>query len=271
MGTSGFSLGPQELKLLFTLEEEDQRVFEFTDARRILESSDNAVKGVLHRLKEKRRIEQIEKGKYLLVPARAGPEGSWSETPYLIVPHLIDEYYVGFWTALNYWNLTEQVPRTIFVATTKRKRNLDYGGTTFQFVTLTDRKFFGSTDEETAGGTFQISDPEKTIVDSLHLPQYAGGLDEIAKALWNGRETLDFDRLVDHADRYGVKVLRRRLAYLLDLLDIADDAGRELIPGDPQGYMPLDPHGPEDIQRYDKQYGLSINRSADELLHWRET
>lgn len=271
MPTREFGLGPQEFKLLFTLEKEDERVFHFSDARRILDSSDDAVKGVLHRLKQKERIEQIEKGKYLLIPVRAGPEGSWSETPYLIVPHLIDQYYVGFWTALNYWNLTEQVPRTVFVATPKRKRNLDYTGTTFQFVTLTEEKFFGSTEEETAGGTFQISDPQKTVIDSLHLPQYAGGLEEVTKAIWNGRETLHFNRLVEYADRYGVKVLRRRLAYLLDLLDIADEAKQELIPEDPKGYMLLDPQGPDEVLDHDSEFGLKINRSDDELLSWRAT
>lgn len=266
-----FGLGPQEVRLLFTLEEEDQRVFEFSDARRILGSSDDAVKGVLHRLKRKHRIEQIEKGTYLLVPARAGTEGSWSETPYLIVPHLVDPYYVGFWTALNHWNLTEQVPHTVFVATTKRKRDLDYAGTTFQFVTLPGQKFFGSTEEETAGGRFRISDPEKTVIDSLYLPQYAGGLEEITKALWRGRDSLDFDQLVDYANRYGVDVLRRRLAYLLDVLDIGDHEQRELLPEAPTGYMLLDPQGPDDVLDYAQSYGLKVNRTTDDLLRWRGT
>jgi len=47
---------------------------------------------VIYRLKKKGRIEEIEKGKYLLIPARAGYDGSWSEVPNFIVPYIIDIY-----------------------------------------------------------------------------------------------------------------------------------------------------------------------------------
>lgn len=238
---------------------------------RILGSTDAAASNVLYRLKRKDRVQEIEKGTYLLVPARAGPEGAWTEAPLLLVPHLIDTYYVGFWTALNHWGLTEQVPRTVFVATTKRKRDVTFGPTTFQFVTLSDRKFFGATEAQIAQGTFLISDLEKTLVDCLGLPAYAGGLGEVVKGLWNARDDLDADRLADHADRYGVKVLRRRLSYLLDVLDIAPDTRDHLVEEDPTGYMWLDPQGPKEVLAYDKTYGLKVNRTEDELLGWRGT
>ncbi|MCZ7362266.1 MAG: type IV toxin-antitoxin system AbiEi family antitoxin domain-containing protein [Candidatus Methanoperedens sp.] len=110
MITQNIKLGANELKLLFTIEEENKSVFSITDAKRILKTSAPSVWNVIYRLKKKGRIEEIEKGKYLLIPARAGYEGSWSEVPYLLVPHIIRAHYIGFWTALNYWGMTEQVP-----------------------------------------------------------------------------------------------------------------------------------------------------------------
>lgn len=141
----------------------------------------NPVKNVLYRLRKKGRVEEIEKGKYLLIPARAGMKGSWSEVPFLLAPHLIDVYYVGFWTALNYWGMTEQVPRTVFVAATKRKRDLEYGPTKFEFVTLAKNRFFGFVEEKAGGGKFNVSSKEKTVIDCLLYPRYCGGLDEAVK------------------------------------------------------------------------------------------
>lgn len=269
MSEQEIRLGPEEVKLLFTLEKEGEGVFEFSHARAILGSTEPAAWNVIYRLKKKGRVKEIEKGTYLLVPARAGLEGHWSELPFLVVPHLIEEYYIGYWTALNHWNLTEQNPRTVFVATTKRKRDVAFGPTTFQFVTLAERKFFGYTEQQMAGSTFQISDREKTLIDCLDIPDYAGGYSEVVKAIWEGRDDLDFDKLLRYAERYAVNVLVRRLGYLLDLLDLAESTRDEIEAKELRGYMWLDPTGPKDRVGYSKAYGLTLNRTEDELLAWR--
>ena len=92
MITQNIKLGANELKLLFTLEEENRSIFTINVAKQILGTSDSSVWNVIYRLKKKGRIEEIEKGKYLLIPARAGYDGSWSEVPNLIVPYIIDIY-----------------------------------------------------------------------------------------------------------------------------------------------------------------------------------
>lgn len=58
--------------------------------------------------------------------------------------------------------MTEQVPNVVFVATTQRKKDLDYGDTRFEFITLSKKRFFGFVKEKTARGTFNISSREKT-------------------------------------------------------------------------------------------------------------
>lgn len=263
------SLGPRETKLLFTLEEEGLDVFGLSDARRILGSSDDSVKAVLGRLKKKGRVRELEKGKYLLVPARAGLQGSWSEVPFLLVPRLLDDYYVGFWSALNHWGLTEQSPRTVFVATTMRKKTLRFGPTTFEFIPLSEKKFFGWVEEEMAGGSFRISDREKTIVDCLDFPKYSGGLDEVVKALWEARNQLDFNKILRYAKRQDVGVLLRRLAYFLEVLGLAKEVRSRIGAMKFRGFMWLDPSGPKKRLGYSKDYGLILNRTKEEILSWR--
>jgi predicted transcriptional regulator of viral defense system len=64
-----------------------------------------------------------------------------------------------------------------------------------------------------------VADEAKAIVDSLDLPDYAGGLGEIAKALRAALETVDVDTLVQYANRMEDKSLGSRLGYLLETLD----------------------------------------------------
>lgn len=270
MITKNIRLGHTELKLVLELEKEEKKVFDTEDAYRILGTSKDSVNTALYRLRKKGRIEEIERGKYLLVPARAGYEGKWAEMPFLIARHLVEPYYIGFASALNYWSMTEQVPSLTYIVTTRRKKDVKYGPLRFVFVTLTENRFFGSIEETIDGKPVYISDREKTIIDCLLHPEYCGGLDEAAKAIWESWEDLDKKRMLEHAEKIGVKVVKRRLFYLLDVLELKDkEIDDALQIHKPTGYMWLDPAWTKNALEYSKEYGLIINRSKESLTRWR--
>jgi len=265
MSAQHLKLGAQELRLLFTLEKENKSIFSMKDAKKILGSSDASVWNVIYRLKKKRRIEEIERGKYLLIPAKAGYEGLWSEVPFLILPNILNEYYVGFYSALNYWGMTEQVPRVVFVATTKRRRDLEYGPNLFKFVKMSKKRFFGFEEGEIAGSKFKISSREKTVLDCLMYPKYCGGIDEVVKGIWEAKKELNFDKLLEYAKKLGVSVVTRRLGYLLEVLSIKKEVADRIASSKFKGFMWFDPLGSKKVLGYSKKYGLIINRSEKEL------
>lgn len=265
MSAQNLTLGAQELKLLFTLEKENKSIFSMKDAKKILGTSDASVWNVIYRLKKKKRIEEIERGKYLLIPAKAGYEGLWSEVPFLILPSILNEYYVGFYSALNYWGMTEQVPRVVFVATTKRRRDLEYGPNLFKFVKMSKKRFFGFEEGEIAGSKFKISSREKTVLDCLMYPKYCGGLDEAVKGVSEAKNELNFDKLLEYAKKLGISVVTRRLGYLLEVLNIKKEVSDKIASSKFKGFMWLDPLGPKKVIGYSKKYGLIINRSEREL------
>ena len=82
-----------------------------------------ATRDALARLVDKGWLERIEKGKYLIIPLEAGPDRTWTEDAHVIAGHLVSPSMVSHWSALNYWNLTEQIPRVTYVQTTARKEN----------------------------------------------------------------------------------------------------------------------------------------------------
>ncbi|MCY4491064.1 MAG: transcriptional regulator [Thaumarchaeota archaeon] len=249
-------------------------VFTFNGAKSILEGTDSAVWNVIDGLKKKKRLQEIENGKYLLVPARAGLEGYWSEDPWLIVPQLIDEYYIGFWTAMKFWDMTEQIPYTVFVATPKRKKNriLKYRKQKFQFVTISKKKFFGYVELKIGKNNhFNISSKEKTIVDGLTHPEYCGGIVEVTKAMWYMQKEVDWTEVYQLTKKIGINVVLRRLGYLLTILDfeqnLSEKIKKEIVS---YPYSFLDPTAAKTKIAYSKNFGLILNRTKDELLNWMD-
>jgi len=88
------------------------------------------------------------------------------------------------WSALNYHGLSDQIPSSVFVCTTKAKRPLNVLNSKFVFVQLSKEKFIGIEKVNIEGREVNLSDKNKTVVDCLDHPEHAGGIDEIAKALY---------------------------------------------------------------------------------------
>ncbi len=159
-------------------------------------------------------VDEVEKGKYLLLGLE--PEMVLSN-PLFIASHLVAPSYVSYWSALHHYGFTEQVPRTTFVATTRKKRPVAYQGFRFHFVAVKSHKFFGYRRERLGDLPTVVADEAKAIVDSLDLPQHAGGIEEVAKALRIALATVEVPVLIEYANRMENKSLGSRLGYLLDI------------------------------------------------------
>lgn len=69
---------------------------------------------------------------------------------------------------------------------------------------------------------FMVTDREKTIIDGLDLPQYAGGIGEIAKALSTAWTQLDESKLRKYAVKIGNSAVAKRLGFLMETLKLGD-------------------------------------------------
>lgn len=81
----------------------------------------------------------------------------------------------------------------------------------YQIVRVKQDKFFGIRKEWIEEVPVSITDMEKTLVDCLDKPHYAGII-EAAKALNNG--SLDYTGLTAYATKIGNFAVIRRLGYL---------------------------------------------------------
>lgn len=266
------TLGDTGSNLLTELTRQGKRLFAFNDAAKIYGTSNSGLHRLLSRLVKRRWLQRMERGKYLILPFEAGREGEWTEHEFIIASYLIDPYYIGFRSALNYYGYTEQVSRTVFIASTRRKSKpaLEISGVTYRFVYMSERKFFGETEVILDKHRVNISEPEKTIVDCLDRLRYCGGAAEVAKALWYGRDELDFVKLAEYARKSGNRAVSQRLGYLLETLSPdRDEAIAILRDGISSGYAPLDTLANTE-GRYLDRWKILINVPENELLQWKE-
>jgi predicted transcriptional regulator of viral defense system len=169
---------------------------------------------LIARLRTDGLVDEVEKGKYLLLGLE--PERVLSN-PLFIASHLVAPAYVSYWSALHYYGFTEQVPLATSVATTQKKSPVLYQHFSFTFVRVKPVKFFGYRRDRVGDLPTIVADEAKAIVDSLDLPQHAGGIGEVAKSLWAALGTVDVPTLIEYANRMENKSLGSRLGYLLEL------------------------------------------------------
>jgi predicted transcriptional regulator of viral defense system len=244
------SMSKQEFAALEAIGQSDIVVFGIADLQKLTGMRITRCYQLISQMKRKGLISEVESGKYVVtVPSR----------PDLLtlVSHIVSPSYISFWTALSFHGFTEQLPKTIFVATAKRKRAIVYEGAQIKFVTLSPSRLFGYI--RTEGGAV-IADKEKSIIDSLLLPRYAGGMIEFAKCLSNAWNEVDPKKLIDYALRMSNGSLIRRLGYMLQELDL--QIKKELVHCLREkigpGYSLLDPLAPKEGS-YDRKWMLRIN------------
>lgn len=214
-------------------------------------------KKVLHtalsRLEKRGFIERIEKGKYMIIPLGA-EKGKYTLNEFVIGSLLVNPYCIAYWSALHHYGLTEQIPNTVFIQTTarKKKQQIEVFGVRYRVVRVKDTKFFGIRKEWIEETQVNISDREKTIIDCLDKPQYCGGVVEVVKALKN--KNLNKEKLLEYAQQIANSGVVRRLGYLYNLLGTDIDAPPIKV----RNYLLLDPTMPHKGTK-DARWRLIIN------------
>lgn len=180
----------------------------------------------LYRLAQKGWLRRLERGIYLLIPLEAGPARNWSENGWVIAQFLTSPAVIAYWSALQHWNMTEQIPQTIFVQTTRRKQPKEIAGVKFQFITVIARHFLGIAMLHIAGKPIQVTDREKTLIDCAARPDLSGGILQLAQALRNSVGQIDWERLDSYLERWGGGAVVKRLGYLVETQGIPHQAER---------------------------------------------
>jgi predicted transcriptional regulator of viral defense system len=172
----------------------------------------------LRLLEHKGWIARLERGKYLVIPLEAGPNRTWTQDSYLIATVLVQPAVIAYWTALRHWNWTEQMPRIVYVQTTKRKsvKRREVFGVLYEFVTVNQRKFYGHKKVWRDGKAVLVTDKEKTLVDCADDVERAGTIEELAKAVKAAAAEISWEKLGEYVRRFPNGAVKKRLGYLFE-------------------------------------------------------
>ena len=64
------------------------------------------------------------------------------------------------------------------------------------------------------------SDLEKTFIDCLFKPDYAGGIVEVARAIYTSKDKIKYDILLEYSKKFHSQAVIKRLGFLLEMLEI---------------------------------------------------
>jgi predicted transcriptional regulator of viral defense system len=217
------------------------------------------------RLERKGWISRIKRGRFAVIPLSSGEARTPQLHEFLIAMEMVSPAAIAYWSALNHHGMTEQIPRTVFVATNHHVQlnTKEALGVTFKIISVRPPKFFGIIKDWIDEQPFSITDKEKTIIDGLDLPKYVGGVGEIAKALKQAWEELDEAKLREYAVKVGNSAVAKRLGCLMEALNLGNPEALRKVVSLAPGFSALDPTLPKK-GKHDRRWGLLINVEVGE-------
>ncbi len=205
-------------------------------------------------------LSRIKRDRFAVIPLSSGEGRSPQLHEFVVAMELVTPATIAYWSALNHHGMTEQLPRTVFVATDHpvRRQPGTVLGVSYKVVALRPEKFFGIEQDWIGERSFKVTDREKTIIDGLDQPRYVGGLGEVIKALSGSWSQLDEIKLRTYAARIGNSAVAKRLGFIMEALGLGDIAAfREAVRLAP-GFALLDPTLPRQ-GRHSRRWGLLVN------------
>ena len=228
------------------------------------DAKESTVRELLSDMTKRGLLMRIKDGAYYIIPYEENAE-TFMPDWHLIVKYLVKDvkHYIGYYSALQIHNLITQpsLKEQIVVAKQIRPSEIKIKDITFQFIYHNESHFFG--EKKTWIDNFNkvsCSDIEKTIIDCLFKPDYAGGIVEIARAIHSTKEKLDYNKLLEYAIKFNSQAVIKRLGYILELLEIKTHIIQELQKIRTASYVVLDTELPKTGKRNSR---WSIQQNLD--------
>jgi len=245
------------VELVRCLAGEGDRVFSIDRARQLAPRvglSDAYLWEALYHLRQNGWIVSLRRGLYAL--SSTVPNATAAHE-FEIAMALVQPAAISHWSALHYHGLTEQPPGKVYVLTTTEatvprlrgdgakvnRTGYPVGDTIYQFIQVKPERFFGTDKVWVGDARVAITDPERTLLDGLAMPQYFGDFAEVLHAFKVRGPDLEIKRIVEYALKLDTAIAKR-LGWILERQGIDASSLERLASLPIKGYRKLDPTGP---------------------------
>jgi predicted transcriptional regulator of viral defense system len=210
------------------------------------------IKEFLLDLLERQLTMRVKKGLYVMLPYDTMKEDFFPNR-HLTASAIVSNkaHYIGYYTALQEHDLTTQPSLVEQVVVDKQVKpsEQEIEDVRFQFIYHNEKHFFGTkkiwVEYMNQSYSIRCSDLEKTIIDCLYRPDYAGGIVEIAKAIYTAQQKFNYTRMLKYLEKMQSQAVIKRLGFLLELYEIETPIIAEMLALKTNSYVVLDPIHPK--------------------------
>ncbi len=247
-------ISTQSNVLLSYFNGQNRNCFDYSLAYKALpDSKASAVRELLSDMTKRGLLMRLKEGIYYIIPYEQNAEPFMPDW-HLIAEHLVNDakHYIGYYSALHIHNLITQpsLKEQIVVSKQIRPSEIKIKEVPFQFIYHNEKHFFG--EKKIWIDSFnkvQCSDLEKTFIDCLFKPDYAGGIVEVTKAIYTSKDKIKYDTLLAYAKIFDSQAVIKRLGFLLEMLDISTNIIDDLQKLKTVSYVLLDTELPKTGKR----------------------
>jgi predicted transcriptional regulator of viral defense system len=262
-------ISTQSNELLSYFNEQNRNCFDYSLAYKALPNSKaSAVRELLSDMTKRGLLMRLKEGVYCIIPYEQNAETFMADW-HLIAEHLVNNamHYIGYYSALQIHNLITQpsLKEQIVVSKQIRPSEIKIKEVPFQFIYHNEKHFFGG--KKIWIDSFNrvlCSDLEKTFIDCLFKPDYAGGIVEVARAIYTSKDKIKYDTLLEYAKKFDSQAVIKRLGFLLEMLDISTKIIDELQKIKTDSYVLLDTELPK-IGKRNSRWSIQQNLETETI------
>jgi predicted transcriptional regulator of viral defense system len=216
---------------------------------------------------KKKVIERVKPGLFVRIPESVIlDKQQYTEDAILIATKATKKSFLSHYTALTLHGLSERYTTQIYATTTTHQRNIQYNNITINYIQIIPKKYFGTTVITYSNYNIRISEVERTIIDIINKPKYAGGWTETINCLKN-LDKIDFKKLITYLKKYNNKTTARKIGYLFENLSNLSPSKNILkqiknLSGSNELYFDTTKKG-----IYNSDWNLIVPKNITELLH----
>ncbi|MFA5333634.1 MAG: hypothetical protein WC376_04005 [Candidatus Nanoarchaeia archaeon] len=175
----------KELEIIESIK--DKPIFSIQTIQRIGNFSKEYSKLIINRLIKRKSIKRVGKNKY-----------TTNNDIFVIASNIHTPSYISFWSASYYYGFSEQILSTIFVASSKKFKEIAFEGYIIKFLPA---NIFGYKKIVSNNGEIFIAEHEKLIIDIFKHYKAIGNFDEIEKifkkSLINKKKIIDYLKITN--------------------------------------------------------------------------
>lgn len=269
MDTNYKTASLKSANFLSQLGSENVRCFNLKLACQLLGEHPETVRRFLNYMVDRKLLMRVKEGLFFVIPYDQDPD-TFMPDWHLLGSYLTGKtpYYIGYYAAMQLHSLITQpaLKEQIVVSKQFKPAEIDVKGITFQFIYHNEKHFFGMEDKWiNSFDKVKCSDLEKTLVDALFKPEYAGGITEIAKSIHKSKSKINYDKLLRYILKFDSIAVAKRLGYLLELLEISNPVIESLRDIKTKSYFPMEPQGTKEGRRL-LRWNVQENIDRDSIL-----